>query len=500
MRTTRRGLLIGAGAAALLAGGGIVAGLASRRGKIALAAERRVIEVNGRAATVGALRQPDGTLGARFRAGDRFRATLSNRLGEPTLIHWHGLRPPVEQDGVPGLSQPLLEPGGTYDYDFALREPGTFWMHSHHGLQLQGLLAAPLIIAEDDGADEQEVVLMLHDFSVRAPEEILADLKGGIMPGMEHGANAGQGSEAGADLGMPGMDHGAPAGQSVEAGPNLDMPAMVHGAEAAPDLNDFDHDAYLTNDRTLADPELVAVERGGRVRLRVINGASSTNFVVDLGALEGELIAVDGRPVLPVRGRRFGIAMSQRLDLRLRLDAAGAFPVLAIREGDRRATGLVLRTPGAAVARIPELVPALAEPLSFAEEQALKPRDGLPERPVDRRLTIALTGGMAPYVWGLDGAGPEGMREYPVAAGERVEITLENRTTMSHPMHLHGHVFQVVGGNGARFAGALRDTVLVPYRGSVTIAFDADNPGAWMLHCHNLYHMVAGMMAVLRYG
>lgn len=494
MRTTRRGLLIGAGAAALLAGGGIVAGLASRRGKIALAAERRVIEVNGRAATVGALRQPDGTLGARFRAGDRFRATLSNRMVEPTLIHWHGLRPPVEQDGVPDLSQPLLAPGDAYDYDFALREPGTFWMHSHHGLQLQGLLAAPLIIAEDDGADEQEVVLMLHDFSVRAPAEILADLKAGIMPGMgampgmpgmDHSAPAGQSAEAGSDLGMPGMDHGAPAG---------------HGAEAAPDLNEVEFDAYLANDRTLADPELVAVERGGRVRLRVINGASSTNFVLDLGVLEGELIAVDGRPVLPVRGRRFGIAMSQRLDLRLRLDAAGAFPVLAIREGDRRATGLVLRTPGAAVARISESVPMAAEPLSFAEEQALRPRDGLPERPVDRRLAIALTGGMAPYVWGLDGAGPEAMREYPVAAGERVEITLDNRTTMSHPMHLHGHVFQVVGGNGARFAGALRDTVLVPYRGNVTIAFDADNPGAWMLHCHNLYHMEAGMRAVLRYG
>ena len=441
-----------------------------------------------------------GGFGARFRAGDRFRVTLANRLPEPTLIHWHGLRPPLAQDGVPGLSQPLLEPGGTYDYDFALREAGTYWMHSHQGLQLQGLLAAPLIIAEDNGADEQEVVLMLHDFSFRAPEEILADLGGGIMPGMAHGANAGQGAEAGADLGMSGMDHGAPAGQSAEAGPDFDMPGMVHGAEAGRDINDVEHDAYLANDRTLADPEVVAVERGGHVRLRVINGASSTNFVFDLGALEGDLIAVDGRPIVPVRGRRFGIAMSQRLDIRLRVGSGGAFPVLAIREGDHRATGLVLSTPGAAVERVPEMVTAAAEPLSFAEEPGLRARVGLPERPADRRLAIALTGGMTPYVWGLDGAGSEGMREYPVAAGERVEITFENRTTMSHPMHLHGHVFQVVGGNGARFAGALRDTVLVPYRGSVTIAFDADNPGIWLLHCHNLYHLEAGMVAALRYA
>lgn len=482
MRITRRNLLIGTGATALLAGGGLVVSSALRDGGVALTADRRVIEVNGRAATVWALRQPDGTPGARFRAGDRFRVTLANRLPEPTLIHWHGLRPPVAQDGVPGLSQPLLGSGGSYDYDFALRDAGTYWMHSHQGLQVQRLLAAPLIIAEDDGADEQEVVLMLHDFSFRAPEEILADLRGGVMPGMGHG---GHGAGANTNLGASAADHGGHGGQ---------------GAEAGPDLNDVEFDAYLANDRTLADPEVVTVERGGRVRLRVINAASATNFILDMGLLEGTLVAVDGRPILPTRGRRFGIAMSQRLDVMVQLDSPGAFPILAIREGDRRATGIILRTPGASVERVPDTVPTAAEPLSFAEEQSLRAREGLPERPAGRRIDIPLTGGMAPYAWGMGEPPSEGMREYPVAAGERVEITFENRTTMSHPMHLHGHVFQVVASNGQRFPGALRDTVLVPYRGSVTIGFDADNPGAWMLHCHNVYHLEAGMVAVLRYA
>ena len=140
-----------------------------------------------------------------------------------------------------------------------------------------------------------------------------------------------------------------------------------------------------------------------------------------------------------------------------------------------------------------------APPLSFAEEERLRALEPLPARPADRRMTIALTGDVTVYGWGLDDSGPNGMREYELKSGERVEITLENRTNMSHPMHLHGHRFQVVGADGRRFPGAMRDTVLVPARSAVAIALDADNPGSWMLHCHNLYHMAAGMMAVLRY-
>ena len=108
-------------------------------------------------------------------------------------------------------------------------------------------------------------------------------------------------------------------------------PGMAMGA----DVNDIDFDAYLANDRTLADPEVLRVERGGRVRLRIINMADSTNFIIDLGALDGELIAVDGAPNVPLRGAKFPLAMAQRLDIRLRLPAGGgAFPILALREGD----------------------------------------------------------------------------------------------------------------------------------------------------------------------
>ena len=468
MRAGRRTVLAGGACAALLA-------LAPSRGAVAAAlgpappellAERRVIDVRGRAATIAGLRQPDGTHGLRIADGDRFRVALINRLPEPTLIHWHGLRSPVAQDGMPGISQPVLQPGAAYAYDFALRDWGTYWMHAHHALQEQQLLAAPLIIADPEPADEQEVVLMLHDFSFRAPDEILASLQRGIMSSILSALIGGYSG---------------------------------HGHHGGAHVNDVEFDAYLANDRTLADPEAVQVERGGRVRLRIINGASSTNFAIELGALEGELVAVDGRPVHPVGGRRFGIAMSQRLDLKLRIPGSGAFPVLAVREGDRQATGIVLHTPGAAVPRVSEAVADAAPPLSLAEEERLRALEPLEQRAADRRMRIALTGDLMDYGWSFDGSRADAMREYAVKPGERVEITLDNRTAMSHPVHLHGHRFQVVGSGSGRFAGAVRDTVLVPGGSSVTLALDADNPGSWMLHCHNLYHMAAGMMALLRY-
>ena len=122
----------------------------------------RIIEVNGRPATVFGLTRPDGGQGLIAEAGQNFRVRLENDLNEETLIHWHGLTPPFGQDGVPGLPQPPLAAGSTYDYEFPLTLPGTNWMHSHHGLQEQRLMAAPLIVRDpaEPGVDMQEVVVL----------------------------------------------------------------------------------------------------------------------------------------------------------------------------------------------------------------------------------------------------------------------------------------------------------------------------------------------------
>lgn len=279
-------------------------------------------------------------------------------------------------------------------------------------------MAAPLIVRskEDAAADMQEVVVLLHDFSFRSPEEILQGLGG-----------------------TAGMNHGAMATMQPMAGMSMDNSAMAKGGM---DLNDVQYDAFLANDRTLDDPEVIRTERGGRVRLRIINGAASTAFWLDLGGVSATVAAVDGNPVRPITATSFPLAIAQRIDLIVDVAPGAAVPVFAIREGDKARTGIVLAAPGAA----------------------------------DVRHSVMLTGSMSPFSWTIDDQPWQTRRKLEIKQGQRVEREFMNHTMMAHPMHLHGHHFQVVAIAGEPLAGAVRDTVLVPSMGSVTVAFDADNP------------------------
>ena len=154
--------------------------------------QRRNIQVNGKPASVYGIRQPDGTSGITTDVGKPFRVRVENKIDAPSLIHWHGLTPPWQQDGVPGISGPPIPPGGGGDYNFPLRFGGTFWMHSHQGLQEQLLMAAPLIIHDQrDRPDQQEIVVELADFSFTPPDQIFAELK-------ESGSKAQPAGQAGA--------------------------------------------------------------------------------------------------------------------------------------------------------------------------------------------------------------------------------------------------------------------------------------------------------------
>jgi FtsP/CotA-like multicopper oxidase with cupredoxin domain len=272
-------------------------------------------------------------------------------------------------------------------------------------------------------------------------------------------------------------------------------------AAAKPDLNDVKYDAFLANDRTLGDPEVVKVEPGGRVLLRIINSSSMSAFHIELGELQGELIAVDGFEVAPVSGKRFPIAVAQRLDIRLAIPGGAAtYPVLAVLEGENKQTGIVLRAGNAAVARIADTAAMASSALTLDLERRLRAIAPLEPRKADRRHTLNLTGNMASYIWSLNNvAWTKETPPLPIAQGERVELLFINQTPMPHPMHLHGHEFQVVEINDQRFSGAVRDTVLVPPGHRVVVAFDANNPGLWALHCHLLYHLGAGMFTTLRY-
>lgn len=446
-----------------------------------LAITRRTLDVNGKAATVFGILQPDGRPGLALEPGQRFQVDLRNDAGEDAIIHWHGMTPPFAQDGVADKDRPILAAGTTANYDFAPRT-GTHWMHSHHGLQEQRLMAAPLIVhsADDLRADVQEVTVLLHDFTFRDPEEILAELTGGA--GMAH---------AGHDMSTMGATGGSMS--------SMDMSTMNHGAMAM-DVNDVTYDAYLANDRTLSDPLVVRTERGGRIRLRLINGATTTAFQIDLGALTGTAIAVDGNSIRPVSGRRFPMTMGQRLDILLDLPKeGGAFPVLALREGAIERTGIVLASPDAPITKIAEKGETASGVLDLDFEMGLVAVAPLAARTPDIRLRATLTGTMSPYVWSINDQVFGRHEPLQVQEGQRVIVEMVNRSPMAHPMHLHGHHFQVVEVLGRAIQGAMRDTVLVPIGDSVSIAFDADNQGRWPFHCHNLLHMAAGMMTEVGY-
>jgi FtsP/CotA-like multicopper oxidase with cupredoxin domain len=334
---------------------------------------------------------------------------------------------------VPGISGPPIPAGDSADYDFPLAYGGTFWMHSHEGLQEQQLLLAPLIIRDQrDRPDQQEVVLMLNDFSFTPPEEIFANLKkGSNMPEMAKGR-------------MKGIGGGAtPMPASMKEKGNMKDMAGVAPTEAPerPDLNDVTYDAFLANDRTLADPEVVKVEPGRRVLLRVINGSAMSAYHFDLGRLDGRLIAVDGTLVVPVTGRRFPINVAQRLDIVLTMPReTAAYPLLATVEGESNRSGIVLAVGNAQITRIPAQAANASPPITMELEKRLRAAQPLKPRKPDRVLNIDLTGDMAKYIWSINGvAWNQQVPPLLVAKGERVALVMNNMTGMPHPMHLHGH-------------------------------------------------------------
>ncbi len=482
---SRRGFL--AASAALAAPLILPFGLRAKTAPRLLRATTRTLDIGGRAVSVKGILNDRGSTGLILNPDEAFRLDLVNELDTPTILHWHGQIPPNAQDGVPDMPKPALTAGERRSFDFPAT-PGTHWMHSHIPVQEMELLAAPLIVrrAEDLAADRQEVVILLHDLSFRPAEEVLAEITGGTG-GMAHDMGA-----IGHDMG--GMDMGSMG---------HDMAGMMDGgmmdgmSMGAMDLNDFNFDAYLANDRTLDDPEVVAVEKGVRVLLRIINGSAATVFWIDTGALKGRAVATDGNPIQPVAGNRFGLAMGQRLDIELDLPAeGGAFPVLALREGAVERTGIILATKGATVERIAGVSdtahPAFSGDLAQeAQFSALVP---LADRPVDRSDTLMLGGSMMPYLWTIDGQSWGTHRPVEARSGERVTLTFHNMSMMAHPMHLHGHHFQVVALNGRAVNGARRDTVHVPPMGMVTVALDAGEAARWMLHCHHMPHLATGMM------
>lgn len=461
--------------------------------------ETTVLEVTTAPVTVfgqqierGTIRQRNGRRGYSTARSHGVDVVIVNQLAVPTSVHWHGLIPPNQLDGVPYVTQPPIPPGETLRVFFPLEQSGTFWMHSHYGLQIQEFVAEPLLISGDDPGDstDHDVTVMLRDFSYTPADQILQN----ILSGHRGGATLMAQSLAGFQWKKPRML----LTQGWDSARQRFAWREGLGALMQPDVI---YDALLANERTLDDPQVIDVQPGESIRLRFIAGSAFMNFFLDLGELEGQLLSTDANPVEPIWGSVFQLAIAQRLDLRVVLpDRPGVFPVLALGEQSNLRCGVILRcglrTP---VPGMPHQVDQWTGRLDLSQEQQLMSSTPLASKAADVVIPVDLSGPVSPYRWGLNGKSYPYRDPYWVDEGQRVEIEFTNSTPMGHPMHLHGHEFQITAIDGQPVHGALRDTVMVPKGQSCRIAFDANHPGIWGFHCHIGYHHVRGMFNVLAY-
>ncbi|GAA2086744.1 multicopper oxidase family protein [Streptomyces albiaxialis] len=422
----------------------------------------------------------------RVTAGNTLALTLANNLPQATSLHWHGLALRNDMDGVPELTQRAIRPGADFTYRFRLAHPGTYWFHPHSGVQQDRGLYAPLIVEDPKEPLEydEEWVVVLDDWvdgvDGSTPDAVLAELSKG-MGGMDHGG--------GHDM------HGMGGRTEPKDGKGDGPSRMMMGATSellGGDAGDVKYPHYLVNGRTTAAPRTFRAKPGDRIRIRLVNAGGDTAFRVALGGHRMTVTHTDGFPVTHTETDALLLGMGERYDV-LVTAKDGVFPLTALAEGKKETARALLRTGGggapSAKARPKELDGKLVTADKLRAHESVRLERARP----DRTLTLKLTGGMQKYDWAVNGKKYSPDQRYPVRAGERVRLRFVNTTTMWHPMHLHGHTFALPGG------GPRKDTAIVLPGKSLDVDFDADNPGLWMLHCHNVYHGEAGMMTVLGY-
>ncbi len=519
-RLTRREFVAGGAGVAIAAGLGGYGisrlGSGPQAREIVLRPRRETIELGQRRATTWTF--GDGVPGPelRVRQGERLRVRVENGLPQPTTLHWHGVRVPNAMDGVPGMTQPAIQPGDSYVYDFSPPDAGTYWFHPHVGTQLdRGLYGALIVEARNERlAYDREATIVLDDWLDglgRTPAQALRhlevhgmqmagmpgmhDMKGmSDMSGMEMG---GLGSLTGSNLRAVGDGSLVIAGDAVDLA-GVDpvsgaLPALVNlvaGGDADP--GDVTYPLFLINGRPAEDPFVTRVRRGERVRLRLINAAADTHFLFSVDAHPLMLVASDGQEVKPIEMDGVVLGMGERADAIPAATKPGAYRMMGAPLGKKGRAVAILRYADAPRS-VPPLVGAPAKkPLRVATYSDLEAEDPSSNTGEPHLIRLDLTMDMSePYRWLLGGQAFAHSEPIHLARDERVRFVVRNRTMMPHPMHLHGHFFTLDVG------GPRKDTAVISPQATASLDFLADNPGMWMLHCHNLYHQMAGMMRTI---
>ncbi|HEU4423565.1 MAG TPA: multicopper oxidase family protein [Pilimelia sp.] len=396
----------------------------------------------------------------RARAGDLLHIEVVNQLPVGTSVHWHGLAVRNDMDGVSGITQPVIEAGGRFTYEFVASDPGTYWYHPHVGVQVDRGLYGLLILDDpaDAGRYDVEWTVVFDDWvdgTGGTPDDVLRSLAG--MAGMHHGG-----------------------------GRERFTSSLLGGAGSVA----YPH--YLANGRVPTAPATLSGKPRQRARLRLVNAGADTAFRVALGGHRLTVTHTDGFPVMPVTVDALLLGMGERLDVRVDL-ADGVFPLVALAEGKSGNALALVRTGAGTTPDATARPDELDRVIGTAAELRAAPRVRLPHRTIDRTHDLILGGGMMPYRWTINDATFDESEPLLVEHGERVRLRFVNDTAMFHPMHLHGHTFALAGG------GPRKDTVIVRPQQMVLADFDATNPGRWMIHCHNIYHAEAGMMIGLGY-
>jgi CopA family copper-resistance protein len=545
MTVTRRRLmqrLGGAGALTLLSGPSPSLLAAPDRAPLLTGTEFELeielvpLTINGRRAVATGINGQIPAPILRWREGDTVTLAVTNRLREPSSIHWHGVRTPSRMDGVPGLSFRGIAPDETFVYRFPVHQSGTYWYHSHSMFQEQTGLYGAIVIEPKGGyaqAFDRDYVVLLSDWSFEPPETIVSNLKF-----QSDYYNYGQRT-----LGTF-IEDAERKGLADTVADRIEWGKMRMSPTDILDVSGATY-TYLLNGQPPGVNWTALFRPGDRVRLRFINGSSMSIFDVRIDGLPMTVIQADGNDVVPVTVDEFRISVAEIYDVMVRPSADRAYTIFAQAE-DR--TGYVRGTlaprPGMAAAippmdprpmrtmtdmgmggmehgempgmelspegkrlkgkvgvdnvammpaerlqRAGEGFPAGRRVLSYADLRATRP--GSDPRPPTHEITLHLTGNMERFIWGFDGkkfseAGPIELKH-----GDRVRFVLINDTMMEHPIHLHGLWSEIENGHGE--FRPYKHTINVKPGERLSYLVTADEPGRWAYHCHLLYHMETGM-------
>jgi FtsP/CotA-like multicopper oxidase with cupredoxin domain len=477
-----------------------------------LVATRGEVNLSGKK-TVGFALMLNGQVPApklEFTEGDEAEIVLKNRIpNEEVSIHWHGILLPPEMDGVPYVNTPPIKSGEQFTYRFKVRQNGTYWYHSHTNVQEQKGLYGAIVIhpSQKTVPYDKDVVVVLSDWSDENATDILKNLrKDGDYYLYKKGT----------------MRSWWGAIQAHSLGNFLNNEWTRMGGM---DFSDVGYDAFLINGKR--ELQLATPTPGEKVRLRIINASASTYFNVSLGQEDMNVISADGVDIEPIRAKEFLIGMAETYDVLFEVPDNKSYELRATaQDGTGVASGWigVGEKVQAPVKAFPDMYATMShgdhdghsehghgsshgnhrgtdsksvQTLTVGQIKSLQKTE-FPKDVSVHDVKLELDGDMSRYIWFINGKAIHEERTIEIKEGEIVRFTFVNKTMMHHPMHLHGHFFRVL--NKYQAYSPLKHTVDVSPHTTRVIEFIANEPGEWMLHCHNLYHLKTGMARVVKYS